>query len=123
MLVVEDNAVNQMVAEGVLRTLGYDVDIADNGLRALEALADRSYAAVLMDCHMPEMDGFQATAELRRREGTDRHTPVIAMTAGVLAEDRERCAAAGMDDFVAKPIDVGQLQQALARRISVSDAR
>ena len=121
-LVVEDNTVNQMVAEGVLRSLGYDVDIAGNGLRALEALGARDYAAVLMDCHMPEMDGFEATAELRRREGEARHTPVIAMTAGVLAEDRQRCAQAGMDDFVAKPIDVQRLSHALTRWIATSPA-
>ena len=114
-LVVEDNHVNQMVAEGVLHSLGYEVDIAENGRLGLDALAERSYAAVLMDCHMPEMDGFEATIELRRREGVGRHTPVLAMTAGVLAEDRERCQAAGMDDFVAKPINVQLLAEKLAR--------
>jgi CheY-like chemotaxis protein len=114
-LVVEDNAVNQLVAEGVLRSLGYDVELAENGLVALDALAGQDYAVVLMDCHMPEMDGFEATAELRRREGTARRTPVVAMTAGVLAEDRARCTAAGMDDFVAKPVDVQLLAAVLAR--------
>lgn len=68
-----------------------------------------------MDCHMPEMDGYTATAELRRREGAGRRTPVIAMTAGVMAEDRERCRAAGMDDFVPKPVDAGLLGRTLAR--------
>jgi len=114
-LVVEDNEVNQLVAEGVLRSLGYDVDLAADGRQALDALAATRYAAVLMDCHMPEMDGYQATAELRCREGTERRTPVIAMTAGVLAEDQARCTEAGMDDFVGKPIDVALLTRTLAR--------
>jgi len=121
-LVVEDNAVNQLVASAVLRNLGYDVDIAADGRLGLEALSASRYAAVLMDCHMPEMDGFAATTELRRREGTGRRTPVIAMTAGVLADDRERCTAAGMDDFVAKPVDVALLSQALTRWVERAPA-
>jgi CheY-like chemotaxis protein/HPt (histidine-containing phosphotransfer) domain-containing protein len=104
-----------MVAEGVLAAIGYDVDMAGDGLEALRRLDAATYDAVLMDCHMPLMDGFQATAEIRRREGPDRRTPVIAMTAGVLAEDRERCLAAGMDDFVPKPVDAALLEATLAR--------
>ena len=114
-LVVEDNAVNQLVARGLVERLGYAVDVVEDGTGALAALAERTYAAVLMDCHMPGMDGFSATVELRRREGTRRRTPVIAMTAGVLPEDRARSVRAGMDDFVPKPIDAGLLGRTLAR--------
>jgi CheY-like chemotaxis protein len=114
-LVVEDNPVNQLVAEGVLAKLGYLVDVAANGHEALQALELTAYSAVLMDCHMPEMDGYEATGEIRRREGVSRHTPIIAMTAGVMSEDRARCIAAGMDDFVSKPVDVGVLSAVLTR--------
>jgi two-component system sensor histidine kinase/response regulator len=123
-LVVEDNLVNQMVAQGVLLDLGYQVDLANNGREGLAALEARRYDAVLMDCHMPEMDGFEATTKLRERENraekTER-TPVIAMTAGVMAEDRERCRTAGMDDFVAKPIDVDHLRRTLTKWIKPPD--
>jgi CheY-like chemotaxis protein/HPt (histidine-containing phosphotransfer) domain-containing protein len=84
-----------------------------DGQEALDVLATQQFAAVLMDCHMPGMDGFEATQELRRIEAGGRRTPVIAMTAGVLTEDRQRCLDAGMDDFVAKPIDVDALDRAL----------
>jgi CheY-like chemotaxis protein/HPt (histidine-containing phosphotransfer) domain-containing protein len=117
-LVVEDNQVNQIVATGLLERLGYEVDLAEDGRAALAALASRPYAAVLMDCHMPEMDGYTTTTELRRREGAGRRTPVIAMTAGVLAEDRERCRAAGMDDFVSKPVDAALLGRTMARWVT-----
>lgn len=113
-LIVEDNPVNQLVASGVLDQLGYTWQLAGNGREALDALAAERFDAVLMDCHMPELDGFGATRELRRREQGGPRVPVIAMTAGVLAEDRARCLAAGMDDFVGKPIDVGRLRRTLA---------
>jgi PAS domain S-box-containing protein len=114
-LVVEDNEVNQMVAEGILVSLGYRVDIVADGRRAVEAVSATAYTAVLMDCHMPEMDGFEATAEIRRGEGAGRRTPIIAMTAAVLVEDRERCLAAGMDDYVAKPVDPTAVDEAITR--------
>ncbi len=126
-LVAEDNAVNQLVAQGVLAKLGFTVRLAGDGRQALAAWDAEVFDAVLMDCHMPGMDGYQATVELRRREGDrraagrpggDRRTPVIAMTAGVLAEDRERCLAAGMDDFVGKPVDMDLLERALDRQLT-----
>jgi len=124
-LVVEDNPLNQLVAQGIVTTLGYSVDIVDNGAEALRAILHTSYAAVLMDCHMPVLDGFEATYEIRRREGGGVRLPVIAMTAGAMAEDRERCAAAGMDDFVPKPVTLAALESALTRwaRPSVDDSR
>jgi CheY-like chemotaxis protein len=95
--------------------LGYQVDVASNGLEALQLAATKPYQAILMDCQMPKMDGYTATTELRHREDPDQHVPIIAMTAGALAEDRDRCYAAGMDDYLAKPIDPDQLQAALDR--------
>jgi CheY-like chemotaxis protein len=114
-LIVEDNALNQLVAEGVVTKLGYQVDIVANGAEALDAISAARYAAVLMDCHMPVMDGFAATEEIRRREGGGDRIPIIAMTAGAMAEDREHCLAIGMDDYVSKPVNVGAIRDALAR--------
>ena len=114
-LVVEDNAINQLVARGLLDRLGFVSDLAGNGHEALAALERTPYAAVLMDCQMPEMDGYTATAEIRRREGAARHLPIIAMTAGALAGDEERCLAAGMDAYLPKPIDSLQLEAVLTR--------
>ncbi len=122
LLVVEDNPLNQLVAVGILEHLGYTCDVADNGREALRAIARRRFDAVLMDCQMPEMDGFQATAELRRREGNVRHTPVIAMTAGVSAEEQARCFRVGMDDFVAKPISPDSLDGALGHFLPAARA-
>lgn len=114
-LVVEDNAINQVVAEGTLTKLGFTVTVVGDGRQGLDALTTQDYDVVLMDCHMPVMDGFEATAELRRRQADGRRTPIIAMTAGVLPEDRQRCLSAGMDDFLAKPVDVGVLDTVLTR--------
>ncbi len=113
-LVVEDNAVNREVAAGMLENLGYRTETAVNGLLALEAVADSSYAAILMDCQMPVMDGLTATAEIRRREAgrEGRRLPIIALTANAMQGHRERCLAAGMDDFLTKPftqIELGSL--------------
>jgi PAS domain S-box-containing protein len=117
LLVVEDSTVNQLVAVSTLERMGCECDVASDGREALEALANRTYDAVMMDCQMPVMDGYEATAELRRREGSERHTPVIAMTAHAMKGDAERCLAAGMDDYVAKPMRRELLLEALARWI------
>jgi CheY-like chemotaxis protein len=114
-LLAEDNEINQMVAADNLSMLGYRVDIARNGIEAVRLATTNSYLAVLMDCQMPTMDGFTATAQLRRQELPDQHLPIIAMTAGALAEDKQRCLDAGMDDYLAKPLDPNQLRAALTR--------
>jgi PAS domain S-box-containing protein len=114
-LLAEDNPVNQRVAKFLLEKLGYRVDIAASGVEVLEKMATRSYDCVLMDCQMPEMDGFAATAGIRKREGNFRHTPIVAMTAHAMQGDRERCLEAGMDEYVSKPISIEGLRQALER--------
>jgi PAS domain S-box-containing protein len=108
-LLVEDNLVNQKVLTAMLDTMGYGVDVAVNGNDALEALDRNDYAVVLMDCQMPEMDGYQTTQRLRQLEGPDRHTHVIAVTASAMATDRIRCLEAGMDDYLSKPIKSADL--------------
>ncbi|MGD0980641.1 MAG: response regulator [Solirubrobacteraceae bacterium] len=117
-LVVEDSPVNRVVAVGVLERCGYHVHVVNDGREALQALSMQRYDAVLMDCQMPDVDGYQATEELRRRErGGAYHTPVIAMTAHAMVGDRERCLAAGMDDYLSKPVRSQALAEALARWI------
>ena len=103
-LLVEDNVVNQKVFSAMLGSIGYRVEIAVNGFDALAAMDRTGYAAVFMDCQMPVMDGYQTTAKIREREGSGRHTNVIAVTASAMASDRTRCLEAGMDDYMTKPI-------------------
>ena len=114
-LIAEDNDINQSVAVQMLERRGYRTEIAQDGREALAALRRRSFAAVLMDCQMPEMNGYDATRELRRREDGNRHIPVVAMTAHALRGDRERCLASGMDDYLAKPLRREELDRVLGR--------
>ncbi len=118
-LLVEDNLVNQKVAIGLLRKLGYSCDVAGNGLEALRALEGRSYDLVLMDCQMPECDGYEATARIRQ---LGNRIPIVAMTANAMSGDRERCLDAGMDDFITKPVSPVALKQALDKWLASKTA-
>jgi CheY-like chemotaxis protein len=114
-LLAEDNVVNQKLALGILGKLGHETTIANNGCEALEKIQRQQFDLVLMDVQMPEMDGLAATRELRRREsGGDKRLPVIAMTAHAMKGDRDRCIAAGMDDYLSKPIRLKDLSEKLA---------
>ncbi len=116
-LLVEDNEINQLVAVRMLEKHGFHVNVADNGRVALEMCARRRYKAVFMDCHMPELDGYETATEIRRLEGNDRRVPIIAMTADTKKGNREKCLAAGMDDYVGKPIDTKTLKDAIGRSL------
>ncbi|MBK1632025.1 hypothetical protein CKO31_15020 [Thiohalocapsa halophila] len=129
-LLAEDNAVNQRVAMSMLQRLGVQADLAEDGAQAVRMVGERAYDFILMDCQMPNMDGFQATAELRRRTRQDSSAHrepiacpiIIALTANAMAGDRERCIAAGMDDHLAKPLKLAELRACLERWLAVSDA-
>ncbi|MGZ8265805.1 MAG: ATP-binding response regulator, partial [Burkholderiales bacterium] len=117
-LLVEDNGVNQQIGVAMLEALGCHVDVAANGLEALTLSERQRYDVILMDCQMPEMDGFEATAVIRAREtaaGSSR-TPIVALTANAMRGDRERCIAAGMDDYLAKPFKKHELAEKIALR-------
>lgn len=116
-LIVEDNPVNQVVAQSILEDIGFEVEIAEDGERALEMLSAADYDIVLMDCQMPKLDGFETTRRFRAGEAPGRHLPVLALTAQAMAGDEEECRRAGMDDYLAKPIDrrtlIAKLQKLL----------
>jgi CheY-like chemotaxis protein len=120
-LIAEDNQINQVLAQQILKRLGLSSETAQNGREALALVEIENFDAILMDCQMPEMDGFQATSAIReneRRSGRKR-VPIIAMTANAMDSDRERCLAQGMDDYVAKPFTAARLGEALARWLPV----
>ncbi len=114
-LVAEDYFVNQEVTQDILELMDLTVDIAENGVEALEKYNQDSYDAILMDIQMPELDGYQTTAEIRKIEGTNKHTPIIALTANALSGDREKCLKAGMDDYISKPIEAERLEAILKK--------
>jgi two-component system, sensor histidine kinase and response regulator len=118
-LVVEDNAANLKVTVRMVERLGYRADVAANGAEAVSILKGLPYDAVLMDCQMPEMDGYEATRLIRADEAAGRHVPIIAMTAAALAGDRERCLAAGMDDYISKPVKLHVVAALLERWIAL----
>jgi two-component system sensor histidine kinase/response regulator len=117
LLLAEDNLINQKVAVAMLCQAGYTVDTVINGSAAVDALITKAYDAVLMDCQMPELNGYEATIAIRAHEGAAHHTPIIAMTAGARREDRKRCLAAGMDSYLAKPVSKDALLAMVRRSI------
>ena len=115
-LLVEDNLINQQVALGILQIQGYSVTVVNNGREALQAHASGEFDLILMDCHMPEVDGFEATREIRERErASGKHVPIVALTANAMAHDREECLNAGMDDHLSKPFSMQTLKDMLER--------
>jgi signal transduction histidine kinase/ActR/RegA family two-component response regulator len=117
-LIVEDNLVNQKVASRLVQAAGYKTDVVGNGQLAVDAFEKTTYDAILMDCQMPVMDGYQATAEIRSRQQNGQHIPIIAVTAHAMEGDRERCLNAGMDDYLTKPISKVQLHATLEKWLS-----
>ena len=117
MLLAEDNMVNQRVAMALLSKLGCIVDVAGNGEEACRLAERHRYDIIFMDCHMPVMDGYQAVSEIRNREGGDRRTPVVALTADAMMENRHYCLSKGMDDYVTKPVSKQSLLAILERWI------
>jgi signal transduction histidine kinase/DNA-binding response OmpR family regulator len=115
LLVAEDNVVNQQVVLGILGSLGYSADVVANGLEAVEAASRIPYSAILMDCRMPEMDGYTAATTIRQSRSASRHIPIIALTADVVSDAREKAIAAGMNDYITKPIKADELAGALER--------
>lgn len=118
-LLAEDNPVNQRVASGMLRRLGFTVDIASNGVEAVTMARTKAYDLILMDCQMPEMDGFEAAEAIRKLEPTGVRTPIVAATANAFLEDRARCFACGMDDYMVKPIVKTDLEAILQKWVGV----
>jgi two-component system sensor histidine kinase/response regulator len=116
-LLVEDDELSQLAGEGILTQLGYQVEVASDGQQAVAMARARRYDAIIMDCHMPVMDGYTAARTIHAAEGRDRRTPIIALTAAALPEDRARCVAATMDDYLTKPINAGMVDAHLRRWI------
>ncbi|MBI2497398.1 MAG: response regulator [Opitutae bacterium] len=114
-LLVEDNLVNQKVALRYLDRLGYRADAVANGLEGVQAVRDRDYQLVFMDVQMPEMDGLQATREIRAKIAQDRQPVIIALTANAMQGDRERCLQSGMDDYISKPVKLDEIQLMITR--------
>ena len=114
-LVADDQGANRKLTMRRLEQLGFDVDAVENGLQVIEAVNGTLYDLVFMDCHMPHMDGFRTALWIRQQEGKQRHTPIVAFTASVGTTDRQRCIAAGMDDFISKPASESDFLRVLAK--------
>jgi two-component system, sensor histidine kinase and response regulator len=114
-LIAEDNVINQRVTAAMLRHLGFKVDVVADGMDAVNAALATEYRVILMDCQIPGIDGYQATAEIRRLQESPRRTPIIAVTGSESMSDRQRCLAAGMDDYLAKPLRLQALGSVMAR--------
>jgi len=121
-LLVEDDVVNQIIARKMLESLHCEVELASDGLQAVDKALMRDYDAIMMDCHLPHLDGYEATRRIRAGERPGRHAQIVALTASALSEERERCLAAGMDDFVSKPTKLDDVRRALDRVIDVGVA-
>ena len=116
-LVAEDNTVNQKIAARLLQRVGLDVDVVGNGREAVDAWKNANYDLILMDCQMPDMDGFEATEWIRQHEKNDRRTPICALTAHAMEADKEKCLNAGMDHYLSKPVDLQKLRDAVDRLV------
>jgi len=121
-LVVEDNVINQKVAVGQLRVLGYDAEIANNGVGAIKAVHERPFDLILLDCQMPDMDGYEVARVIRKMGSETRRIPIVAMTAHTMDGEREKCLAAGMDDYLAKPVSTQRLNAVLVRWLGTREA-
>jgi len=122
-LVADDDPVNQIIAANMIEKIGFQADLASNGHEAVAAAERTRYAAILMDCQMPGMDGYEATRQIRRRENGHAHVPIIALTAYKLPGDREKCLAAGMDDYLNKPVQATVLRDTLTRHLTAPPAQ
>ena len=120
-LVVEDNVVNQKIVLGMLRSLGFQADLAVNGAEALVVVGAQEFDLVFMDFQMPEVDGYEATRRIRVLENDQRHLPIVAMTANAMEGDEERCFEAGMDEFLPKPVRIQALNAVLRKWLVVED--
>lgn len=123
LLVVDDNPINRLIAERMVMHLGCEVKTASNGLEALQAVQERPFDMILMDCSMPVMDGYKATSAIRALSGRSSKTTIVAMTAYAMTGDREKCLAAGMEDFLTKPMKLSDLEDLLARHLGVPDSK
>ncbi len=114
-LVVEDYPVNQELTKELLEMMGCDVEVVESGAEAIEAVKRNPYDMIFMDIQMPEMDGYEATKEIRRIEGSAKHVPIVALTANALQGDREKCLSAGMDEYISKPFRASELETTLLK--------
>jgi CheY-like chemotaxis protein len=122
-LVAEDDPTNRLVAAGYLAKMGFNVELATNGKEALKKTEKDNFDLILMDCQMPEMDGYQVTREIRMREKSYRHTPIIALTADAITGDAEKCFASGMDAYLSKPVKMKVLKEVILQTLSQTNSK